>query len=212
MAKHAGVNISSLYRRFDSKEELIRRLCSDGLQSYIEIAQTASDDEDGDPWEVFATFMRRIMEADNHALTVRLAGRFTPNKQNQREAARAFTLNAQLVTRAKAAGHLRDDIDASDLTYVFEQLSCLTAPTAQRTAELRSRYLALHLGALRALGEHLCPDRRRRPRRWRPAGGRLATPPPLFARASSRSPVVGRQEVRCQRKRLLPCASASTMR
>ncbi len=79
VADHAGVNISSLYRRFPSKEELIRQLCSEGLRSYIEIAQAAIDDE-GDPWGVFANFMRRIMEADNHALTVRLAGRFTPNR------------------------------------------------------------------------------------------------------------------------------------
>ena len=95
----AGVNISSLYRRFASKEELIRQLCSDGLRSYIEIAEAAIDDEAGEPWEVFATFMRRIMEADNHALTVRLAGRFVPNAQNGRDAARAFALNEQLVVR-----------------------------------------------------------------------------------------------------------------
>ncbi len=157
VAKHAGVNISSLYRRFDSKEELIRRLCSDGLQTYIEIAQAAIDDEEGEQWGVFSAFMRRIMEADNHALTVRLAGRFTPTRQNQRDAARAFTLNEQLVARMQAAGLLRDDVDANDLTYVFEQLSCLNAPTAQRTAELRSRYLALHLDALRAPGRTPLP-------------------------------------------------------
>jgi len=156
VADHAGVNISSLYRRFPSKEELIRQLCSDGLRSYIEIAQAAIDDE-GDPWDVFATFMRRIMEADNHALTVRLAGRFTPNQQNLRDAARAFALNEHLVARAKAAGVLRDDVDANDLTYVFEQVSCLQAPTPRRTAQLRSRYLALHLDALRAPGHTPLP-------------------------------------------------------
>ena len=58
---------------------------------------------------------------------------------------------------AKAAGVLREDIDANDLTYVFEQLSCLKAPTPQRTAELRSRYLALHLDALRAPGHTPLP-------------------------------------------------------
>jgi AcrR family transcriptional regulator len=157
VADHAGVNISSLYRRFPSKEELIRQLCSEGLRSYIEIAQAAIDDDEGDPWEVFATFMRRIMEADNHALTVRLAGRFTPNQQNLRDAARAFALNEQLVVRAKAADVLRDDVDANDLTYVFEQVSCLQAPTPRRTAQLRSRYLALHLDALRAPGHTPLP-------------------------------------------------------
>jgi AcrR family transcriptional regulator len=152
VANRAEVNISSLYRRFSSKEELIRQLCSDGLRTYIEIAQAAIDDEEHDTWDVFATFMRRVMEADNHALTVRLAGRFSPDPQNLRDAARAFALNEQLVARAKAAGVLREDIDANDLTYVFEQLTCLSAPTPRRTGELRARYLALHLDAMRAPG------------------------------------------------------------
>jgi AcrR family transcriptional regulator len=156
VADQAGVNISSLYRRYPSKEALIRQLCSDGLRSYIEIAQDALNDE-GDQWEVFATFMRRIMEADNHALTVRLAGRFTPNPHDLRDAARAFALNEQLVARAKGAGALRKDVGANDLTYVFEQLTCLHGPTARRTAQLRSRYLALHLDALRAPGHTPLP-------------------------------------------------------
>ena len=61
---------------------------------------------------------------------------------------RGLPLNEQLVVRMKAAGLLRKDLDANDLTYVFEQLSCLNFPTPQRNAaQLRSRYLALHLPA-----------------------------------------------------------------
>jgi AcrR family transcriptional regulator len=157
VAQHAGVNISSLYRRFPSKEELIRQLCSGGLRRYLEIAQAAVDDRAGEPWEVFATFMRRIVEADGHALTANLAGRFTPNEENGRDALQASALNEELVARTQAAGLLRKDIDADDLTYIFEQVSSLKAPTAERTAELRARYLALHLDALRAPGRTPLP-------------------------------------------------------
>jgi AcrR family transcriptional regulator len=157
VAEHAGVNISSLYRRFSSKEELLRRLCSDGLKTYLEAVRAAVGDQAGEPWEAFATFMTRIVEADVHALTVRLAGRFTPTEENLRDAVESFSLNEQLVARTQAAGALRADINAHDLTFIFEQLTSLTGATAERTAEIKARYLALHLDALRAPGRTPLP-------------------------------------------------------
>ena len=62
VAEHAGVGISALYRRYASKEELLRRLCGDGLKAYLAAAEAALAD-DGDPWEAFARFMRRVVDA-----------------------------------------------------------------------------------------------------------------------------------------------------
>jgi len=157
VAEHAGVGISSLYRRFASKEEMLRKLCGDGLELYNEIARDAVDDEHGDPWDVFATFMRRIVEADTLTLTISLAGRFTPTQREARNATLAEELNTRLVQRAKAAGVLREDIDPEDLSRVFEQIAHVHGSTPQRTAELRARYLALHLDGLRAPGRTPLP-------------------------------------------------------
>ena len=157
VAARAGVGISSLYRRYESKEELLRKLCSDGLQQYVDIAREAVEDEDGDAWDVFAAFMRRIVEADMHTLTNSLAGRFTPTKAEYRNAQIAEELDKRLVARAQAAGVLRADITADDLTYVFEQIAHVHGRTAKRTTQLRSRYLALHLDALRAPGRPPLP-------------------------------------------------------
>jgi len=143
------VGISSLYRRYRSKEDLLRKLCGDGLQLYIDIAQDSVDD-DGDPWEAFATFMARIIEADVHALTRSLAGRFTPTEELERAAALADELNQRIVARAQAAGVLRDDITPDDLTYVLEQIASLHGQTPERTARLRARYLAIQLDGLQA--------------------------------------------------------------
>jgi AcrR family transcriptional regulator len=150
VAEHAGVGISSLYRRFASKEELLRKLCGDGLELYLEIARSAVEDEAGDPWEVFAAFMRRIVEADTHTLTINLAGSFTPSAREMRNAALAEELNDRLVARAHAAGVLREDVDPHDLSHIFEQIAHVHGSTPERTAELRARYLALHLAGLRA--------------------------------------------------------------
>jgi AcrR family transcriptional regulator len=149
VVERAGVGISSLYRRYRSKEELLRKICGDGLQRYIDIAQDAASD-DGDPWEAFATFMARIIEADVHALTRSLAGRFTPTEELERAAALADELNRRIVTRAQAAGALRDDVHPDDLTFVLEQIASLHGPTPERTAQLRARYLAIQLDGLRA--------------------------------------------------------------
>jgi AcrR family transcriptional regulator len=157
VAEHAGVGISSLYRRYESKEDLLRKLCGDGLALYIKIARNAADDEAGDPWETFATFMKRIVAADSHALTRNLAGRFTPTPELGHAASLADDLNQQLVERAHAAGVLRTDVTPDDLTYIFEQVSSLHGPTPERTAQLRTRFLTLHLDSLRAPGHTPLP-------------------------------------------------------
>jgi AcrR family transcriptional regulator len=158
VAEQAGVNIASLYRRFASKEDVLRRLCHDGLLTYVEIARRAVEALEAlDPWDAFVTFMKEIVEADTLALTVKLAGRFQPTEEMAGHAVEAFTLNERIVARVQAAGALRGDVDPNDLSYIFEQVSCLRAPTPERTTELRSRYLTLHLDALRAPGRTPLP-------------------------------------------------------
>src|SRR5579871_6881105 len=56
VAKRAGVGISALYGRYASKDELLRKLCHDGLQRYVEETEAALAD-DRPPWEVFADWM-----------------------------------------------------------------------------------------------------------------------------------------------------------
>jgi AcrR family transcriptional regulator len=157
VAERAGVGISSLYRRYRSKEELLRKLCGDGLQLYNEIALGAVEDDDRDPWERFATFMARIIETDVHALTRSLAGRFRPTAELSRAARLADDLNEQIVARAQAAGVLREDVHPDDLTFVFEQVASIHGPTPERTAQLRARYLALQLDGLHTPGRTPLP-------------------------------------------------------
>jgi AcrR family transcriptional regulator len=149
VAEHAGVGISALYRRYPSKEDLLRTLSGNGLRVYLDAVEAAVDDP-GDPWQAFAEFMRRIVEADTHSLTQRLAGLFTPTEELIRDAERSQMLNEQLVERTKAAGVLRPDFDVNDMSFIFEQLCTVRLGDENRTNQLRSRYLALFLQALRA--------------------------------------------------------------
>jgi len=94
VAEHAGVGISALYRRYPSKEDLLRRLCHDGLRRFIAEAEAAAADPD--PWTALTGFLERIVDADVHSLTVHLAGTFTPTEEMHDDARRAGALAAGL--------------------------------------------------------------------------------------------------------------------
>jgi AcrR family transcriptional regulator len=143
VAERAGVGISALYRRYPSKEELLRRLCHDGLLRYIAEAEAATADPDG--WSALAGFLERLVIADVHSLTVRLAGTFTPTPEMRADAQRAGMLAGALVERAHAGGRLRADVDVNDLGLVLEGCSAVRFADAERTTLLRRRYLALML-------------------------------------------------------------------
>lgn len=106
--------------------------------------------DEGDPWTAFAGFMRRLVDADTASLTIRLAGTFTPTEELNRLAMRADELNHQLLDRLRAAGAIRPDIEVADLGLIFEQLASVRLGDEARTSQLRHRYLALILDALRA--------------------------------------------------------------
>jgi AcrR family transcriptional regulator len=148
VAERAGVGIGALYRRYGSKEDLLRRLSADGLKTYTAVVEDALADR-GDPWAAFANFMRRVVDADTHSLTLRLAGTFTPTEELYRDSERARELNARLFERTRAAGAIRPDIEVDDIALLLEQLAAVRVADEERTRQLRHRYLALLLDALR---------------------------------------------------------------
>src|SRR6476469_3036194 len=75
VAQAAGVGVGGLYRRYAGRDELLRRVCGDGLRRFVELAERALAD-DRDAWSAFEDFLADVVEADVHALTVRLAGPF----------------------------------------------------------------------------------------------------------------------------------------
>jgi AcrR family transcriptional regulator len=172
VADQAGVGMSALYRRYPSKQDLLARLAGDGLRRYLTEAQAALAD-DGDPWTAFARFMGRIVDADTHSFTLRLAGTFTPTKDLYDDAERAQELNLALLERTKAAGAIRPDLDVNDLSFVFEQVASVRLGDPDRTRQLRHRYLALLLDALHTPSPEPLPGP---PPSWQDISGRWDRP------------------------------------
>ena len=149
VAERAGVGIGALYRRYRSKDELLQRLSMDGLERYLAVAEAALAD-DGDSWAAFAGFMHRCLDAGSGSLTLRFAGEFTATEELYRAGRKGHELTQRLIDRTQATGALRADVEVGDLSLIFEQLQAVHVGAAARTSQLRHRYLALILQALRA--------------------------------------------------------------
>ena len=149
VAARAKVGISALYRRYPSKEDLLRELARDGLVRYIAELEAALADK-GDPWSVYAGCLSRILDGGSQALAQRLAGTFTPTPELSALAQRAAALADEVHRTAQRHHALREDVTPIDIVFLLETLSAITLPGADGGHALRRRYLALLLQALRA--------------------------------------------------------------
>ena len=149
VAARAGVGISALYRRYASKEALLRQVAHDGLQQYLDVAEDAVADA-REPWTAFTSFMARLLDAQTVAITMNLAGTFAPSQELIDMSIRAAELNARIIDRTKRGGGLRKDVVVDDLSLILEQVSSIRLGGEARTRQLRRRYLALFLDGLRS--------------------------------------------------------------
>jgi AcrR family transcriptional regulator len=172
VAKHAGVGISALYSRYASKDELLRTLCTEGLQRVIAETQRALAD-DRDLWTTFEDYMRRCAEADTSSMTLALAGTFTPTPDMFTLAEQANQLAQALFAKVKDV--LRPGVDVHDVSLVFEVVAAVKTSDPQRTQRLRRRYLAVILDGLRATERGALPGPpptwQDVSERWMPASG-----------------------------------------
>jgi len=151
VAQRAGVGISALYRRYPSKEALLRTLCYEGLVRYNAEAEAAL--RESDDWRVLAEFLRRVVDADVHSLTVHLAGTFTPDDAFLPQVRRSGELAQEVIRRARASGRLRAEVDTPDLGLILEACSAISHTDPERTVQLRRRVLGVLIDGLTVEGE-----------------------------------------------------------
>jgi AcrR family transcriptional regulator len=157
VAARAKVGISALYRRYPSKEVLLRELARDGLVRYIADLEAALADT-RDPWSAYADCLTRILDGGSQALAQRLAGTFAPTPDLSALAQRAAALADEVHRTAQRHNVLREDVSPIDVVLLLETLSAITLPGSDGGHALRRRYLALLLQALRAPGAGPLPD------------------------------------------------------
>ena len=168
VAQRAGVGISALYRRYSSKHELVATLCAIGQETYLAEVERALA-QDRDPWDAWVQWLRRIVDADTHALVVRLAGTFTPTPAHLERAELIRVLGNRLFSRTKATRAFRPGLTFLDVNLLLEMVSTTRLGDAARSAEMRRRYLDVVITGMSS-----------------GSAGRLAGRPPTWQEESAR--------------------------
>jgi len=149
VARHAGVGVGTVYRRFRTKEDLVEALFMDRIEELAALAEKAT--EAADPWSGLSCFMEQMtaMLAGNLGLRQMLMfagyGRDKVWYARQRNA----PLVTRLVERAQAARQLRSDLEQTDILFIVFVLSEAAQLAREVSPEIWRRYLALVLDGLR---------------------------------------------------------------
>ena len=157
IARHAGVGVGTVYRRFRSKEELVEALFMDRLDTITAVADDALGTPD--PWTGLVTFMERmaeIMAGDTglrQILMFATYGRDLVAIARQRNA----PLVERLVKRAQAAGQLRTDIRQTDVVFIIFALTDAAQLAQAANPDVWRRYLTLILDGMRPAREGVTP-------------------------------------------------------
>jgi AcrR family transcriptional regulator len=156
IASRAGVGSATLYRRFASKEELLRAVLEQRMVEEIEPAVERARRED-DPRQGLAMSLEaalRLVSRERSMLAAaRDAGALTADV-----GARFFGPLAELLERGKAAGVIRDDLDSDDLPRLVVMLLS-TVRLVEPGSEGWRRYLVLLFDAFRPESAGPLPER-----------------------------------------------------
>jgi len=150
IARHAGVGVATLYRRFPTRAHLIAGAFEAKMCAYADaVAQALAE---ADPWAGFCGYIERVcaMQAEDRGFANVLIMTFPLDKRFEAERARAFRGFAELVGRAKAAGKLREDFAAEDLPLVLMANAGVIAGTAGAAPGAWRRFAAYMIQAFSA--------------------------------------------------------------
>ncbi|MFG2848868.1 TetR/AcrR family transcriptional regulator [Kitasatospora sp. NPDC048296] len=150
IARRAGVNIATLYRRFPDRDALITQVALDGFTLALDTARTAADTAHTDPLAAVETFLQGLID-NRDLLSLPLIGGPRTNDPQARELQReiAATLE-EILTEGRARRALRPDVTAVDLI-TTAALICRPLPhlPPQQATALTARHLGVFLDGLR---------------------------------------------------------------
>ncbi|MFJ4469680.1 TetR/AcrR family transcriptional regulator [Streptomyces sp. NPDC089424] len=178
VARRARVGVGTVYRRFPSKDVLVRRIAEEETSRLTDQARAALGQED-EPWSALSRFLRTSVASGAGRLLPpqvlrvgvteedELDGARVPQQRTQSGggelrlvpepstagddagAAALLDVVGQLVERARAAGALRPDVSVSDVLLVIAT-AAPALPDAAQQAAASARLLDILLEGLRS--------------------------------------------------------------
>ena len=149
VARHAGVGVGTVYRRFPGKEDLVEALFAEEIDLLVARAEQAL--EEADPWRSFVDFLvdgTEHMACDQGLREVMLSDAYAHDRLG-RIRDRLVPLTEAIVHRAQEAGVLRADFSPTDIPLLHGMIGSVGLLAQSARPEVWRRYLTLVLDGLR---------------------------------------------------------------
>jgi len=149
VARHAGVGVGTVYRRFPDKASLADALFDERLDALVALAEHAQAQPDA--WSALVSFLERSAEMLTTNRGLRQMLMFAAEGRERGICARDRMRPAieSLVRRAQADGQVRADLGPTDLPMIEFMVAAVAEYAWQVRPTVWRRYLALILDALR---------------------------------------------------------------
>ena len=151
IARRAGVGKGTLYRRFPTKEALVRAIFEDILDEMERnVAASEAVEDAGEAFEHYLNSSAR-MQASNQGFFDVVAHGLGAGALTDEQRRRIVAAATGPLQRAQAAGAIRDDLKPEDMWLILRMIGTTTRPAPDGTSmdERWPRYLGLMLDALR---------------------------------------------------------------
>ena len=157
VARHAGVGVGTVYRRFGTKEDLVEALFVNRIEEVAALAEEAT--RAADPWSGLACFMEQAATilAEDTGLRQMLMFATYGGDRVRYARQRNAPLVTKLVERAQAAGQLRSDLRPTDIPFIVFVLTDAAQFARRVNPDIWRRYLTLILDGLRPGREGVSP-------------------------------------------------------
>ena len=151
IARRAGVGKGTLYRRFPTKEALVRAIFEDILDDIERIVEDA--DAEPDAWTAFTKYLSATarMQASNQGFYDVVAQRLGAAALTDDQRERIIDTTTRMLKRAQEARVVRDDLVPEDVQLMLRMVGATTrpAPDGSPMDDHWPRYLGLLLDAVR---------------------------------------------------------------
>src|SRR5215218_6807056 len=128
IARRAGVGKGTLYRRFPTKEALVRAIFEDILGELEHIVATAEDEPD--PWTAFTTYLSTTarLQASNQGFYDVVAQRLGAAALTDGQRQRIMDSTTRMLKRGQDAKVVRPDLVPEDVQLMLRMVGATTRP------------------------------------------------------------------------------------